>query len=146
MELAPWMSDLIINYGFVALMIVSFVAATILPFSSEAALSVGILAGVPVTGAIIACSIGNCAACSFNYGLGALFSNPEKIQQKKSGKKAYEWVKKYGWSSLLLSWLPIIGDPITIVAGIFRMNLVKYIAIVFSLRIIRYLVLAYFIA
>jgi len=120
MELTPWMSDLIIEYGFVALMLVSFIAATILPFSSEAALSLGILAGIPAFSAIVACSIGNCAACSFNYGLGALVTSPQKIQKSKSGKKAYNWVKKYGWSSLFLSWLPIVGDPITIVSGIFR--------------------------
>jgi membrane protein YqaA with SNARE-associated domain len=144
MELSPWMVEFIGNYGFTALLLVSFIAATILPFSSEAALTIGILSGIPILGAVVACSIGNCAACSFNYGLGALFSTPAKIQKSKSGKKAYQWVKKYGIWSLLLTWLPVIGDPITIAAGIFRMKLIAFLPIVFSLRILRYIVIAYF--
>ena len=143
MELSPWMVEIIQNYGFWALMFVSFVAATILPFSSEAALTIGILSGVPVISAVIACSIGNCAACSFNYGIGAIATTPEKIQKSKSGRKAYFWVKKYGIWSLLLTWLPIIGDPITIAAGIFRINLIAYTIIVYVLRIGRYIVLAF---
>jgi membrane protein YqaA with SNARE-associated domain len=144
MELSPWMVEFIQNYGFLALLLVSFIAATILPFSSEAALTLGILSGIPIFAAVTACSIGNCAACSFNYGLGAFFTTPAKIQKSKSGKKAYDWVKKYGIWSLLLTWLPIVGDPITIAAGIFRIKLVIYITIVFSLRILRYVAIAYF--
>jgi membrane protein YqaA with SNARE-associated domain len=144
MELSPWMVEFIANYGFIALLLVSFIAATILPFSSEAALTIGILNGIPIVSAVLACSIGNCAACSFNYGLGALFTTPEKIQQSKSGKKAYQWVKKYGIWSLFLTWLPVVGDPITIAAGIFRIQLLTYTVIVYSLRILRYVAIAFF--
>ena len=97
--------------------------------------------------AVIACSIGNCLAVSFNYGMGVVIGKPliPKISKSKGGKKALVWVEKYGIYSLFLSWTPIFGDPITIAAGIFKFNLVLYVLIVFSLRIFRYAIVGFFI-
>jgi len=61
-----------------------------------------------------------------------------KIQNSKTGKKAYFYAHKYGYFSLLLSPLPIIGDPITLAAGLIRLNIFYFILITFSLRIFRY--------
>lgn len=130
-----------------ALFVLSFIAATIVPLSSEAALWGGIVAGISVPEAVIACSAGNCLACLVNYALGWFIG--EKVQAKleasRSGRKAMEWMQRYGLWSLLLSWLPVIGDPLTIVAGLGRIPLVFFIPIVWTLRIARYILLVQFV-
>lgn len=147
MELTGDMQYWIGAYGWVALFVLSFIAATIVPLSSEAALLGGIAAGIPVQEALVACSAGNCLACLVNYGLGRFIR--EKIQTKleasRSGRTAMEWMRRYGIWSLLLSWLPVIGDPLTIVAGLGRVSLLLFIPIVWTLRIARYIVLVQFV-
>ncbi|KQC12108.1 MAG: hypothetical protein APR54_10035 [Candidatus Cloacimonas sp. SDB] len=146
MELSAWMLDFLQQYGFWALLVISFIAATIFPLSSEIAMVTAIVFGLNWVEAVIACSIGNCLAVSFNYGLGVVIGKPliPKLENSRGGRKALSWVKKYGVYSLLLSWTPIFGDPITIAAGIFRLKLVSYILIVFSLRIARYAIVGFF--
>ena len=147
MELSPWMFDLLQQYGFWALLLISFIAATIFPLSSEIAMIASIAMGLNWVEAVIACSIGNCLAVSFNYGFGAIIGKPllPKLERSKGGRKALVWVKKYGVYSLFMSWTPIFGDPITIAAGIFRFRILTYILIVFSLRIFRYAIVGFFI-
>lgn len=144
--MSPWMFELLQQYGFWALILISFIAATIFPLSSEIAMVTSILLGLNWLEAVTACSIGNCLAVSLNYGMGALIGKPllPRLQSSRGGRKALHWVEKYGLYSLWLSWTPIFGDPITIAAGIFRFKLVSYIVIVFSLRIFRYAIVGYF--
>jgi len=137
------MIDWFISYGSIGLFGISFLAATILPFSSEAALVGAVAIGITKTEALITASIGNCLACLFNYKLGSFFRkiSEKKLFSSKHGKKAVHLMEKYGSYSLLFSWLPFIGDPITIAAGIAKINLWLFITVVFSLRITRYIIL-----
>lgn len=146
-EISPWMYDLLQQYGFWALLLISFVAATIFPLSSEVAMVASIVMGLNWIEALIACSIGNCLAVSLNYYLGAVAGKPllNKLEKSVGGRKAVTWYKKYGLISLLVSWTPIFGDPITIVAGVFKAKLSLYIPIVFSLRIVRYAIVGFFV-
>ena len=146
MELSPWMLEMLQQYGFWALLVISFVAATIVPLSSEVAMIASIVFGLNWIEAVAACSIGNCLAVSVNYGMGALIGKPliPRLERSKGGRKAKNWVQKYGLYSLWLSWTPIFGDPITIAAGVFKLNLLRYILIVFSLRIFRYAIVGVF--
>lgn len=130
------------QYGFFALLIISFFAASILPFTTGVAITVSLFSGVSSTEVIVACSIGNIAACGTNYFVGTFFYNPEK-HHKKSLERAKKMVDKYGLWSLLLSWAPLVGDPLTFASGAFRINFAKFAGIVFPLRIIRYIVLVY---
>ncbi|MBL7960676.1 DedA family protein [bacterium] len=135
---------LISSYGSLGVFFLSFLAATILPFSSELILLTGIKTGVPQESALIAASLGNCLGCLLNYGIGFWFA--EKTQAKlissKVGLFAVKWMKDYGTWSLLGSWLPVIGDPLTIVGGLIKVPLWKFILIVFTLRILRYVAVA----
>ena len=96
--------------------------------------------GMNPQNALIYASLGNCLAVLFNYLLGYFLYTMmhKKIEKSKVGKKAYELSHKYGYFALLLSPLPIIGDPITIVSGLIRLNIFWFIVITFSLRIGRY--------
>ncbi|KAB2881584.1 DedA family protein [bacterium] len=136
--------DLISSYGSLGVFFLSFLAATLLPFSSELILLTGIKTGIPQESALIAASLGNCLGCLFNYGLGFLFADKAeaKLISSRAGRLAVKWMKDYGTWSLLGSWLPVIGDPLTIVGGLMKVQLWKFIFIVFTLRILRYLAVA----
>ena len=146
MQLPLWMLEFIQNYGIIALFVTSFIAATIVPASSSAILLAALAAGAPPVPSLIACSIGNSLGCAANYWLGYLIGKPliPKLEKSKSGRKAIEYTKKYGTWSLLISWTPFLGDPLTIAAGIFRISFLKFSIIVYSLRIVGYIIIALF--
>lgn len=145
-ELPLWMSDFIQNYGFWALMLSSFIAATLFPASSSALMFAAMAAGMSPLMAFISASVGNSFGCAVNYWLGYLIGKPliPKLQRSRSGRKAIDYTQKYGVWSLFISWAPFIGDPITIAAGIFRISFFNFVAIAISLRIIGYLLLTLF--
>ena len=123
-----------------ALFVSAFAAATILPFSSEAAFVVALKSGMPHLNAMLAASSGNVLAIIFNYYLGYFLyeKSKAKLFHSSFGKQAFLWGHKYGYYTLLLSWLPLIGDPLTIVAGLVRLNFVWFVIIAGTFRVLRY--------
>lgn len=128
------------SYGPFGLFLSAFLAATILPFSSEVALIGVIELGMDSQNALLYASLGNCLAVLINYLLGYFLYSvmQKKIQNSKIGKKAYNISHKYGYYALILSPLPVIGDPVTIVSGLIRLNILWFIVITFTLRVGRY--------
>ncbi len=122
------------------LFVTAFGAATILPFSSEAAFLVALSNNMSPLNAMLFASSGNILAIIFNYYLGYFLyeKSKTKLLASKIGKKSYTLGHKYGYSALVLSWLPIIGDPLTIVAGLVRLKFVWFVMIAGSLRVLRY--------
>lgn len=129
------------SYG--GLFLAAFLAATILPFSSELAFSGALLAGLDPYLCLLVASAGNCLACSVNYAGGYWIGRPFLVRMllRSRGRKIYRMVHRQEHLALLLSWLPVIGDPITIAAGGLRIHPVLFHAIVWPLRILRYLAL-----
>ncbi|MBU0632863.1 VTT domain-containing protein [bacterium] len=121
-------------------------AATILPFSSEVALFTAVQSGLDKHTALLVASCGNILAIILNYYLGYFLyeKTKDKLLKSKSGKKALHVGHHYGYYALLLSWLPIIGDPLTLVAGMVRLNFFYFLLIAASLRVARYVVVLYF--
>ncbi|MCF7857750.1 MAG: VTT domain-containing protein [Candidatus Cloacimonetes bacterium] len=146
MSFPLWMLDFIHDYGTIALFITSFIAATIVPASSAAILLAALAAKASPIPALIACSAGNSLGCAVNYWMGYFIGKPliPKLEKSKSGRKALEYTTKYGTWSLFVSWTPFLGDPLTIAAGIFRVNFLKFSIIVYSLRIVGYIMIALF--
>ena len=137
--------DWIENYGYAGLFLFSLVAATIIPVSSESAVAGAALIHMKPVPLLFWATLGNCTGTVINYLLGVWVGKKwltEKLN--KSNQKAYKLTQKYGWWSLWLSWLPFIGDPITIIAGVLRWNFLTFSLIVFSLRFIRYYLIVYF--
>jgi len=122
------------------LFITAFLAATILPFSSEAAFLVALSNDMPTLSAMIFASSGNVLAIIMNYYLGYFLyeKTKTKLFRSKIGKKSFMLGHTYGYYALLLSWLPIIGDPLTLVAGLVRLKFVWFVIIAGSLRVLRY--------
>ena len=127
-------------YSYLSLTVFAFLAATIIPVSSEAALAATLSLGGSAIPALIFATTGNCAGVAFNYWLGWKGEEKllHKLLQKKSIDRAYRITQRWGNWSLLLSWLPIIGDPITILAGVLRINFTLFAAVTFALRFLRY--------
>ena len=130
----------------IALLFSAFLAATIFPFSSELAFVTAIANDMPKTTAIVIASIGNVSAIIVNYWFGYWLyeKTHNKLQSSKVGNSSLVYGKKYGYAILLFSWLPVIGDPLTLVAGVLRLNFVVFLVIAGSLRVARYLAIAYF--
>ncbi|MDF1883154.1 DedA family protein [Sulfurimonas sp. SAG-AH-194-C21] len=92
---------------------------------------------------MLSASSGNILAIILNYYIGYFLyeKTKTKLFKSKSGKKTYGLGHKYGYFTLLLSWLPLIGDPLTLVAGLVRLKFVWFVIIAGSLRVLRYYVL-----
>ena len=129
----------------IALFISAFLAATILPFSSEVAFVAALQSGMILSHAMVAASCGNVLAVIVNYYLGYFLykKTKRKLLQSKTGRVSFYFGHKYGYFALLLSWLPIIGDPLTIVAGVVRLNFIYFLLIAGSLRVLRYWLLGW---
>jgi membrane protein YqaA with SNARE-associated domain len=122
----------------------SFLAATIFPLTSEAALAASLASGMEKSVALTAASAGNVLGITLNFGVGYwLYAKTHiRLERSKSGRKALEWGHAHGYWALLLSWLPVIGDPITLVAGLVRLNFFGFLVVAAGLRIVRYWVIA----
>lgn len=138
------MTEWVLEYGTAGLFLAAFLAATLVPLSSEAALVAALAVGMPVAEALVAASLGNSLACVVNYGLGRFFR--ERMQPRteaaRGGRAALGWMERWGPWSLVLTPLPVIGDPVTVVAGIARVSFGLYLAVVIPLRVGRYLLIA----
>ena len=95
---------------------------------------------MPILNAMIFASSGNIAAIVLNYWFGYwLYSKTEiKLKSSKVGAKSLEYGDRYGYFILLLSWLPLIGDPLTLVAGVIRLKFLYFLVVAGALRILRY--------
>ena len=121
----------------------AFLSATLLPGSSEAVL-LGLLAngtGQPAL-LVVAASLGNVAGATLNWGMGRyfqLFKDRSWFPIKDAtNARAQTWFARYGIWSLLLSWVPIIGDPLTLVAGIMQVPIGRFLVFVAVGKVLRY--------
>ncbi len=125
----------------------AFLSATLLPGSSEAVL-LALLAmdrSNPVILVLVA-TAGNVLGSVVNWVMGrflAHFRNhPWFPFNQRSYDRAIVWYGRYGVWSLLLSWLPIVGDPLTVVAGALRVDIRWFIALVTLGKAARYAFIA----
>lgn len=138
------MTEWALEYGALGLFLAAFLAATLVPLSSEAALVAALAAGVPVAEALVAASLGNSLACLVNYGLGRFFRDrvQPRTEASRSGRRALGAMDRWGRWSLVLTPLPVVGDPVTVVAGLARVSFALFVAVVIPLRVGRYLLIA----
>ncbi|UTV28211.1 YqaA family protein [Photobacterium atrarenae] len=116
-------------------------SATLLPGGSEASLVAALKLGEqPAWLLVIVATVGNTLGGMINYWLGRWL--PDKTSEEKNGHKALQWLKKYGYWSLLFSWLPVIGDPLCLAAGWLRMRHDLSLVLIFVGKAVRYLLLA----
>jgi len=130
---------------YLGLFLTALAAATILPMQSEAVLAGLLLAGYPPLPLLAAASMGNVLGSVINWLLGRgieRFKGRRWFPVSEAGlARAQHWYGRYGKWSLLLSWVPIIGDPLTVVAGALREPLPTFLLLVCVAKIGRNLVL-----
>jgi membrane protein YqaA with SNARE-associated domain len=126
----------------------SFLAATVLPFSSEVALVAQIKAGLGATWPLVgAATIGNVGGSVFNWWIGSALRRfegrswfPFKPEQIADATARFN--RRSIWV-LLLSWVPIVGDPLTLVAGILRVPMKFFLPLVGVGKLARYVAVAW---
>lgn len=132
--------------SYLGLFLAAFAAATLLPMQSEAALVAMLVSGhyLPVLLVTVA-TAGNVLGSVANWMLGR---GIEHFRHKRwfpvseaKLEKAQVMYRRYGYWSLLLSWVPLIGDPITLVAGVMREPFWRFLLLVILAKGGRYLVL-----
>nr|WP_153442863.1 MULTISPECIES: YqaA family protein [Pseudomonas] len=124
----------------------AFAAATLLPMQSEAALAAMLVSELYLPVALVAvATAGNVLGSVVNWFLGRgveHFKHKRWFPIRESKlEKAQVFYQRYGYWSLLLSWVPIIGDPITLVAGVMREPLWRFTLLVTLAKGGRYLLL-----
>jgi len=133
--------------AYLSLFASAFLAATLIPAQSESVLVYLIATGHYSISLLVAvASLGNILGSILNWYLGRGIEHyrdrrwfpvsPDKLE------KAQGWYARYGRWSLLASWLPIVGDPLTVVAGVMREPLPSFVAIVTLAKAGRYVLLA----
>jgi membrane protein YqaA with SNARE-associated domain len=131
---------------YLSLFAISLLSATLLPGGSEALLLYDISLGYSPTLLLATATIGNTLGALINYLLGlkgVTYLLKKRIAKKTELEKAQEYFQKYGAWALLLSWVPIIGDPITLIAGVFNYNIKYFIMIVLLSKAVRYIAVMY---
>ena len=127
----------------------AFLAATLIPAQSE--LSLGYLVintDYSMVLLVTVASLGNTTGATINWcigqGVARSVVRSEKIKASTRYWTPINWYKKYGQWTLLLSWAPFIGDPITVIAGIFKVPLKTFLLIVALAKTSRYVFIATF--
>ncbi|MBB3898846.1 YqaA family protein [Roseococcus suduntuyensis] len=130
-----------------SLFFVALGAASLLPMASEPVLIAMLLTAEIDPWLLVAvASLGNTLGSVINYVLGRLVERfrhrPWFPASEASLDRAQGWYRRWGRWSLLLSWAPIIGDPLTVVAGIMREPLWSFVLLVAIAKTGRYVALA----
>ncbi|NWA67652.1 YqaA family protein [Pseudomonas reactans] len=133
--------------GYLGLFFAAFGAATLLPLQSEAVLVGLLLSGHYSLWLLLGvATLGNVLGSVVNWWLGRWVEHfkgrrwfPVSDKQLDMARYHYE---RWGHWTLLLSWVPIIGDPLTLVAGVMREPLWRFLLLVTLAKSLRYAVLA----
>ncbi len=139
-------SSLITTPSLPILFVLSFLAATVLPIGSEWLLIIMIVQKFSFAEVVFTATLGNYVGACSTYLLGIIGANfiirtilRINDAQLLRAKKIYA---RYGTYSLLLSWLPVIGDPLCLIAGVFRIKFIRFSVLVFIGKFFRYAILA----
>jgi membrane protein YqaA with SNARE-associated domain len=124
-----------------------FGAATLLVLPSEAVLLAQIKAGLaPTSALLVAATIGNVAGSAFNWWLGL---NARRFEDRRwfpfapaTIAAASDRFQRWGLWSLLLAWVPIVGDPLTFIAGVLRVQFRYFLPLVAIGKAARYAIVA----
>ena len=129
------------------MLIASFIAGSVFPFSSEAVMLAMLAAGVDPWELVITASIGNVAGSMFNYGVGRL-GRLDWIEKylhvkKESLDRAQRFMGGHGAWMGFFAFLPILGSAISILLGLMRANIIITLISIALGKVMRYLIIAW---
>jgi membrane protein YqaA with SNARE-associated domain len=132
---------------YLGLFLSAFSAATLLPGSSEALLAGFIAAERGSPAALIAvATAGNVAGSAVNWAIGRFLLHYRDRRMFPVSERRYaqavRWFERFGLWSLLFAWLPIVGDPLTVIAGALKTRFMPFVVLVTIGKLARYLFVA----
>lgn len=135
------------GWPYLIMLVSAFGAATLLPVPSEVVLAAQIKAGsASVSGLVAAATVGNVGGALLNWWIGRSLRRYEGRSwfpfAPETIARASSLFQRWGLWTLLFSWLPVIGDPLTLVAGVLRVRLAAFIPLVAIGKAARYMALA----
>lgn len=136
----------IIALGYPGLFLAALLAATLLPAQSELLLLAMLATGRFEPGfLLLTASLGNVLGSTINWALGRFLARHRGARwfpvSEAAMVKAERRYRRFGELSLLMSWLPIIGDPLTLIAGVLRTPISRFLVLVTIAKVGRYAVL-----
>lgn len=135
-----------LGLGYPGLFLLGFFAATILPLGSEWLLAALLLEGFDPAICVSLATAGNTLGALTTYAIG-IWGGPWLIERilrinPERRRQAEQIYARYGLWSLLLSWVPIIGDPLCLVGGLMRVRIPHYLILVSIGKYVRYQAIA----
>lgn len=125
----------------------AFLAATILPFYSEVLLYALLRDGGDPVALVVIATLGNTLGAVVNWVLGRYllrFRNRRWFYfSREQMSSAQRWFQRYGFWSLLLAWMPVGGDALTLIAGIMKVRLWLFLLLVGTGKALRYVSVVY---
>ncbi|HEB49856.1 MAG TPA: DedA family protein [Desulfobulbus sp.] len=136
------MDTLLLQNGYPALFLLSFLAATVIPLGSEWLLLALLLRGADPVLAVATATVGNTLGACTTYWIG-IRGGPFLAGRilRLDGRdldRARRLYDRYGSWSLLFSWLPVVGDPLCLVGGVLGVRPVKFLVLVLAGKLARY--------
>lgn len=139
--------NLWVEFSYLGLFASAFLAATLLPVSSEVVLSALLLQQLSPLLLVTVATIGNVLGSLVNYALGYWLGKPTIQRLTKTTdqqfENATERFNQYGLFALCFAWVPVIGDPLTVVAGVLRIRLFWFVCLVTLGKFARYAALTW---
>ncbi|WP_343213461.1 YqaA family protein [Geomobilimonas luticola] len=141
------MHDLLASFGYPGLFLLSFLAATLIPLGSEWLVVAMLLDRHNPFMTVAVATTGNCLGAFTTYLIGR-YGGPwltEKLLRIDTAtrEKAELFYDRYGSWSLLVSWLPVVGDPLCLVGGILQVGMRRFTLLVLTGKLARYTVVAW---
>ena len=141
------MHEFLIANGYPALFFLSFLASTLIPLGSEWLLVALIVQGFAPLPVVLVASTGNLMGACTSYGIGicgSTFLTTRILRLDENNRaRAERFFATYGIWSLLLSWLPVIGDPLCVVAGVMKVGFGRFAILVLTGKAARYAAVAW---
>jgi len=141
------MESSLASHGYSGLFALSFLASTLLPVGSEWLLVLMILKGNDLFTTVAVAAVGNYLGACTTWAIG-IWGGPLLVRRilridPATEEAAVRFYRRYGVWSLLLSWLPIIGDPLCLAGGILKVDFTRFSLLVFTGKLVRYAVVAW---
>lgn len=140
------MENFLAEHSLPALFGLSFLASTLLPLGSEWLLAVLLLQGSDPFAAVAVATVGNSLGALTTWAIG-LWGGPFLMHRvlridQLSLQRAEKFYTRFGSWSLLLSWLPVVGDPLCLAGGVLRVGFLRFILLVGIGKLLRYAAVA----
>ena len=124
----------------------ALLSSTLFPGGSEVLLLYRLHQGDDPLASVLTATAGNVLGSLITYGMGRIGRQAVQRRNEKADRhiaRAEHWFKHFGRPSLLLAWLPIVGDPLCLVAGVLRVGVGSFLLLVTLGKLARYAALAW---